>query len=194
VQRREVTLPGAASSVPTARRFVEDALAVWGLRDLSWTAALVVTELAANAALHAGTDFTVEVSADDSRVRVVVRDLSGRAPRQRAHSREATTGRGLHLVETLSSSWGVARGEPGKAVWAELDAAVPDLDDADDDEREDGAPVDVEAVLDAFGGDDDDNDDDGEREDGGGQRGTGRQADGAAAPRPGGRVRLLRIA
>ena len=120
----EVTLPGTTDSVPTARRFVESIITSWGLPDLGWTAALVVSELAANAALHAGTSFTVTVNGDgDGRVRLEVSDGSRRLPLQRAYGVDATTGRGLRLVARIASSWGVDDGTAGKTVWVVLDAA-----------------------------------------------------------------------
>src|SRR3954469_10244242 len=97
--KAEVTLPAAISSVPTARHFVESILSAWGLQDLAWTSTLVVSELAANAALHAhGDAFRIRVQADDGTVRLEVLDGSLRLPQQRTYSDEATTGRGLRLV------------------------------------------------------------------------------------------------
>ena len=141
MQRLELTLDGDARCVPSARHFVEEALRGWDLDGVGWTAALVVTELAANAALHAGTPFTVVVALEGDRVRVQVRDGSARMPRARSHSLESTTGRGLRLVEDLSVAWGIDRDGAGKAVWALLPTAVSASADDDDD---------VEALLAAF--------------------------------------------
>ena len=146
MHRLEVTLPGVASSVPPARRFVERTLEQWDLEALGWAAALVVTELAANAALHAGTEFTVTLQHEGDSVRVEVRDGSDRLPRTRSHSIESTTGRGLRLVAELARAWGVREQDPGKAVWAEL-ATTPSSGAGEDDD------VDVDALLDAFGDD-----------------------------------------
>jgi anti-sigma regulatory factor (Ser/Thr protein kinase) len=130
-----------ASSVPPARHFVQRTLDAWDLSSVSWTAALVVTELAANAALHAGTEFTVEMAVDGGRLRLEVRDGSAHLPRTRLHSLEATTGRGLRLVADLSADWGVQPRDGGKTVWVELSTADsgPGAGDAD-----------AEAVLSAF--------------------------------------------
>jgi anti-sigma regulatory factor (Ser/Thr protein kinase) len=139
----EVTLPGVASSVPPARHFVERTLSEWGLDDAGWTAALLVTELAANAALHAGTEFTVRVAVVGDRVRLEVQDGSLTVPRQRNHSAESTTGRGLRLVSELAADWGVHQTDEGKVVWVELSTAVS-LPEGDEDE------TDLDALLDAF--------------------------------------------
>ncbi|HWH29897.1 MAG TPA: ATP-binding protein [Mycobacteriales bacterium] len=143
MSRLEVTLPGRASSVPPARRFVERTLESWDLTGAGWTAALLVSELAANAALHAGTDFTVVVERTGDRVRLEVHDGSATVPRQRRHSSEATTGRGLHLVAELADAWGVQATAAGKLVWVELSARQPRVD-----RTEEG--VDVDALLAGF--------------------------------------------
>ena len=118
----EVTLPSATSSVPTARRFVESVLLGWGLDRLSWDAAMIVSELTSNVALHAGgSTFTVRVSSrPDGSVRLEVSDGSLRLPQQRTHSATATTGRGLRIVSDLADDWGAAAGLGGKTVWVEL--------------------------------------------------------------------------
>jgi anti-sigma regulatory factor (Ser/Thr protein kinase) len=132
----EVTLPAAVSSVPTARRFVESILSGWGMPSLGWTATLIVSELAANAALHArGEEFSIRVSVENDGIRVEVQDASLRQPQQRAYSHDATT--------TPTTG--------GKTVWALVRAEVA----ADDD-----AEVDVDALLLAFS-DDGDGDGDG---------------------------------
>ena len=127
------TLPGLTSSVPTARRFAEQVLAGWGHPDAGWTAAQVISELAANCALHARTEFTVTVTADDTQIRLEVQDAAPGAVQQRSYSETATTGRGLRMVGQLSTDWGVTTHPSGKTVWVllPLDGAAeqePDLD------------------------------------------------------------------
>ena len=144
----EVTLPGTTSSVPAARRFAESIVTAWGHPDLGWSAALVVSELAANAALHAGTPFTITVdSGEDRTVRVEVSDGSRRLPQQRAYGPQATTGRGLRLVEDIAASWGVIDRDGGKTVWVVLDessfATATVTDDAED--------ADVDGLLSTYG-------------------------------------------
>ena len=148
MSKAEVTLPAAISSVPTARHFVESILSAWGLGALSWNSILIVSELAANAALHAhGDSFSIRVEADGGTVRLEVVDSSLRLPQQRSYSEDATTGRGLRLVAELSSEWGVIPSGVGKTVWAVLRESdnVTGLDDE----------VDVDALLDSFTDDDD---------------------------------------
>jgi anti-sigma regulatory factor (Ser/Thr protein kinase) len=119
----ELILPGSAASVPLARRFVTDLLEEWGLDDAAWTAQLIISELATNAALHAKTTFTVSVTPEvGGAVRIEVRDGSQRYPRIRQHDGEATTGRGLRILDELALSWGVDVVPSGKVVWALVEA------------------------------------------------------------------------
>lgn len=121
----EVTLPGSTSSVPTARRFVESLLTSWGHPDLAWAAALCVSELAGNCALHARTRFAVRLELADGVARLEVSDTSQRAPSLMSYGTEATTGRGLRLVDEYAKRWGVEVTEAGKTVWAVLHDGPP---------------------------------------------------------------------
>lgn len=144
----EVTLPGATSSVPTARRFVESLLTSWGHADLGWAAAMCVSELAGNCALHARTDFTIRVHLTDDVLRIEVSDGSLRVPAQRSYGEEATTGRGLRLVEAYASSWGVETSASGKTVWIVLEPPAAAGGDGEDAEA-----ADLDALLSSFGDD-----------------------------------------
>jgi anti-sigma regulatory factor (Ser/Thr protein kinase) len=144
----QVVLPGLPSSVPTARHFVESVLTAWGDPATAWTGALLVSELATNCTLHARTEFTVRVSQTLDRVLIEVQDASPRIPRPRSYGVQATTGRGLQLVESLGAEWGVTPTADGKTVWVELGASP-----GDDDELVDGPgeiELDVDKVLASF--------------------------------------------
>ena len=149
----EVTLPGAPSSVPTARRFVESILSSWGHPDQGWTAALLVSELSANCTLHARTSFTVRIELHEEQVRLQVTDGSLRAPSVRDYGTSATTGRGLRLVDELSNDWGVDLHDDGKTVWVVLRQSQTAPADGDEED------LDVDALLAAFGEDDADGED-----------------------------------
>lgn len=116
----EVTLTPSASSVGAGREFLARTLAQWGCDDVEWPAMLVLSELATNAVLHAGTDFTVSLDLLDDALRLQVRDGSRRTPRVRHYGLDATTGRGLELVGTLAREWGVEPDGSGKTVWCVL--------------------------------------------------------------------------
>lgn len=146
MQRLQATYECLASNVSEARHAVEQALGGWGMDSLVWTAALLVSELAANALLHARTAFTVTlVPLGDGGARLEVRDGSPRLPRTRNYGQDATTGRGLHLLEDLSRRWGVDRSPDGKTVWAELDPQGTGLSARDHDSDDD-----LESLLLAF--------------------------------------------
>jgi hypothetical protein len=115
----------ATRDLPGARAFVRGTLGGWGCHAVATEAALVVTELATNAVIHARTPFHVSVarSPDDERaVRVAVHDASEAEPALRLFSSGSSTGRGLHLVRALSAAWGVDRFAGRKTVWAEVRA------------------------------------------------------------------------
>jgi len=113
--------PEPASS-REARRRVSDALEAAALELAVSTAALIVSELATNAVLHARTPFEVRLRLRPEVIRIEVHDWDGRRPSPRHFSDSATSGRGLRMVEGLCEAWGV---EPdadgrGKTVWAEV--------------------------------------------------------------------------
>lgn len=116
-----VELAPAPSSVRSARAVVQTALGA--LPHLQDVAALLVSELATNAVLHARTTFVVEVRTGPDAVRIAVSDTSPVQPRRRSHGVQAGTGRGLGLVALLSSRSGCERLDDGpyrKTVWCEL--------------------------------------------------------------------------
>jgi anti-sigma regulatory factor (Ser/Thr protein kinase) len=125
--RDAVRLPPTPVSVRAARRAVTSVLEQWHLEDVAGTAALLVSELATNVLLHAHTDFEVRTERRSGSVRVTVVDASPRRPARRHYGLDAGTGRGLGLIATLSSSWGVDDAETPwcKGVWFEL----PERDD-----------------------------------------------------------------
>jgi anti-sigma regulatory factor (Ser/Thr protein kinase) len=111
------TAPGAA------RRFLIDGLRSWGCDTvLLDDAQLVLSELAANAVVHARTVFTVRVRREETGVLVSVHDFSPVLPILRDPGPMTPTGRGLRLVAILACDWGVEIAAPGKTVWARLSA------------------------------------------------------------------------
>lgn len=92
----------------------------WGLVDLVDAAVLLTSEVVTNAVLHARTAVTLTIEREDDAVRVGVSDRSPVTPAMRNHSETATTGRGLHLIENLASSWSVEGDANGKTVWFRL--------------------------------------------------------------------------
>ena len=116
-------LPPAAASVREGRRFVTSLLETWGLDGLVETTALLTSELLTNSVLHARTTIRLTVVGGEGCVEVVVRDGSRQGPRRRRHARDATTGRGVELLERLATSWDVGVDDNGKSVRFTVTAA-----------------------------------------------------------------------
>jgi anti-sigma regulatory factor (Ser/Thr protein kinase) len=111
-----------AESVPYVRQQTSRVLRLWRLDDLAWAVELLATELATNVVRHARTLFTVNMSWGGHTLRFEISDASPLPPRlQLDQDVEATGGRGLLLVDTVASAWGVDRHAQGKTVWFELD-------------------------------------------------------------------------
>ncbi len=115
----ETALAAELVSASLARDFIELHLGEHDLAHLSDDVQLVVSELATNALLHAGTPFTVTLCGGGGSVLLVVQDGSSSAPVHDTVSELETRGRGLTLVDALSHDWGVKSGDgPSKSVWA----------------------------------------------------------------------------
>ena len=117
-------LPPETRSVRPARQFVEGVLTDLGFSDLVDTATLLVSELVTNAVLHACATVNIVVKAARDGVRVEVTDRSPLQVAVRAYDDEASTGRGMLLVEALARSWGTVPASPGKTVWFELEGTA----------------------------------------------------------------------
>jgi hypothetical protein len=118
----EIYVP-VPSAVRAARSFVENRLRAWGEHMVLDDAAIVVSELAANAITHARSAFRVSIARTECTVKLAVEDLSPDQP-MLDESDEALSGRGLVLVGAICSQWGVEPGLHGKRVWAEIPAPL----------------------------------------------------------------------
>ena len=113
-------LPPDLLAPSQARAVVRELLDQWGYRDLVDDAALVVSELVANAVEHAGATSVVLVNRGEGGVRIEVRDPGEGTPAPQSPPGTAERGRGLMIVSALASSWGVQQAERSKTVWVEL--------------------------------------------------------------------------
>ncbi|MEA2145385.1 MAG: hypothetical protein QOG59_972, partial [Solirubrobacteraceae bacterium] len=82
---------------------------------------LMVSEPASNAVEHVTTDFHVTVHRSTREIRVEVADSGTGTPTMRSVGPDAPRGRGLAIVDMLSTRWGVHQ-ESGsaKTVWFTL--------------------------------------------------------------------------
>ncbi len=112
-------LPHSDRAPRLARAFVADKLHGWELDELIETASLVVSEVVTNAVIHARSDAELLLERTPSAVRISVTDHGGGLERRDA---EASTdgGRGLLIVQQLSTNWGAEPRDHGNCVWAEL--------------------------------------------------------------------------
>jgi hypothetical protein len=113
------TFPGTAASVRGAREFVRDVVAAEPRVDVD-LAVLLAGELAANAVVHAASDYTVSVRRSSETVRVEVQNDE---PEVFAGLVAAgvESGRGLQMLESAASRWGTFSDPEHKVVWFELD-------------------------------------------------------------------------
>lgn len=109
-----------AEGARSARRFARAELEAHD-RGVAATAELLVSELASNVVRHAATPFTVTVEVAETLTRVSVADGLDVDLRITAARGDATSGRGLQILDALADRWGVARRPSGKRVWFELD-------------------------------------------------------------------------
>lgn len=120
--------PALLSSVPAARTAAVRVLRRWQLdSDVVSTAELIVSELTANAAKASAAEgiVAVRLTASGSSLLIEVWDNAVAPPVLRDPASDGEDGRGLVLVNALSSRWSWYRAKSGgKVVWAVLPATM----------------------------------------------------------------------
>jgi anti-sigma regulatory factor (Ser/Thr protein kinase) len=124
--RARAALPADTTAPGLARRFLDETLATWAVdEDVVMTAQLCVSELVTNAVIHTGTRPEMTVELDDECLTVLVHDHGDEGDGDVALTAEAdpirVSGRGLTLVDAMSSAWGVQQTPDGTTVWFELE-------------------------------------------------------------------------
>ena len=117
-------LEPVVESTPVARHWIAAHLRELPA-DVSSCAALLTSELVTNAVLHAATPMCVTLHILPDRIRVDVADGNSSYPAIKDYGRDAATGRGLTLFNTLASDWGIQSVDGGKIVWFELPVDFP---------------------------------------------------------------------
>jgi anti-sigma regulatory factor (Ser/Thr protein kinase) len=116
-----VTLPVDKTASWMSRRFLDAAKCPLHHAVVHDEALLLVSELVTNAVVYGAPPIKLKVSCNGSEgLEVRVSDGSDRLPERREAGALAEGGRGLFLVDSLSSRWGVEATEAGKEVWFAL--------------------------------------------------------------------------
>lgn len=125
MMHRHLELAVHPRSASVARRLLADMLSKSQLED-DWAdaAAIAVSEMVTNAVVHAGGPITLDVRIAGEGVRVEVTDGSPRVPVARRYAVTSGTGRGLRMLDSVVSRWGVTPRDDGKASWFELGEPV----------------------------------------------------------------------
>jgi anti-sigma regulatory factor (Ser/Thr protein kinase) len=125
--RTELELGAYPSAVPCTRAHTRSVALEWGLRELADSAELVASELVTNAVQAAGRLKILETPVVrlwliSDRISIVIHvwDPSDEMPLRQDAGSDRVTGRGLVIVDYLSSDWGAYRKENGKVVWARI--------------------------------------------------------------------------
>ncbi len=115
-------LPGA---VACARLHARQVLWEWGLSAIAESAELLVSELVTNATQASPSAERIQpvglwLSSDRSRLLILVQDTSRYPPEPTSVADDDERGRGLLIVEAISTKWGwdAKEDSSGKVVWA----------------------------------------------------------------------------
>jgi len=119
-----IDVPPDLASIDGVRAQIEAAASRWGVGEID-PLALVTSELVTNAIVHAGTEsvITCRLLAPDE-VELAVTDHGAGTPRMGDPDVDDTGGRGLRIVDALSTTWGVRHLAPDETtVWARVNVA-----------------------------------------------------------------------
>jgi anti-sigma regulatory factor (Ser/Thr protein kinase) len=126
IEQLAITVRSETPSVASVRHFVTFAQRLLGSEADPSVAAVLTSELVANAVEVAAGEVTVTISCVDEVLRVEVRDHGYGLP-EVLHPApfDDGGGRGLLIVAELADDWGVQQFLPGKIVWFELGPPQP---------------------------------------------------------------------
>ena len=117
-------LENDVSATRRARELVREVLPLWCLQGVSDVAELLTGELVANVVLHVGAPMELRVRRHQASLRIEVDDPSTKPPVVRRPDPAEDHGRGILLVDSLASAWGVVVRPDGKTVWFEIEIEV----------------------------------------------------------------------
>jgi two-component sensor histidine kinase len=105
-----------------ARRAVRQVVSQLVAPDVAHTAELLVSELVTNAVTHGTGRVRLMIDCANHCLSITVSDDESAAPQIQPERPLSDGGRGLRMIESLASSWGVTQrlDRPGKDVWFRL--------------------------------------------------------------------------
>lgn len=119
---RRRTFDPTPDSVPAARHWVRAALRERYPEGIAADAELCVSELAANAVIHAGTPFEVRLTEAGTQLQIAVADSNrSSAATVQQQDPEAPNGRGLAIVAALTARHGTRIEGDRKVVWCTIE-------------------------------------------------------------------------
>jgi len=114
----EVTLPETRSSAAAARQWLRDVVADDVSTQVLDDVVLVASELVTNAIVHAHSGVHVLVGPWNGGLQLEVTDGGPGMPSLPASTSTGVGGRGLRIVDDVTSAWGVRSSPTSKTVWA----------------------------------------------------------------------------
>ena len=92
-------------------------------QELAYEAGVVATELLSNAAQACRSRIALRLDVHHDSIRIEVYDDGPGVPVERQARADDVGGRGLRIVDSLSTSWGTIPRPAGKCVWSEMPVA-----------------------------------------------------------------------
>ncbi len=120
VEQLAITVRPENDSVAAVRHFAAFAQRVLGAEADPEVAAVITSELVANAVAVAAGEITVTIRCLGTCLRIEVHDHGYGMPEVQHPRPSDAGGRGLLIVDQLADEWGVQQFLPGKIVWFEL--------------------------------------------------------------------------
>lgn len=118
-----LTLPTDASAACVARTFFNEATCALHHTTVLYEAKLLTSELVTNAVEHGAPPIAMQIECNEAiGLKISVTDGSTRAARPQRPGPLEEGGRGLMLVDLLSTEWGIELLDGGKSVWFSIRA------------------------------------------------------------------------
>lgn len=115
------SMVASATAAREARQRVRTACRGQCPPEVSDSLELIASELVGNVYRHGGGEVELRVDVAGDSVLLEVSDPDEGHPRLRCAGADEESGRGLFLVEAVSTAWGVTpRPDGGKSVWAQV--------------------------------------------------------------------------